>query len=51
MCKKENLQGIFIRLTRRQHDMLRGKSNENQVSIASLVRLAVEDYIKEKKDL
>jgi hypothetical protein len=47
MCVGAELQGIFIRLTRKQHQVLKQMSEENKVSISSLVRLAVKDYIKE----
>jgi len=43
----ENLQGILIRLTKQQHQKLKEKSQENDVSIAGLVRLAVTGYLQE----
>jgi hypothetical protein len=47
--KNKELQKLDIRLTKEQHRKLKEKSEENNVSIASLVRLAVDDYLKEER--
>jgi len=45
------LEGRFIRLTKEQYHKLQNQSDKNNVSIASLIRLAVTDYLAKGESL
>lgn len=40
-------QGMFIRLTKQQHHILKKKSKKDGVPIANLIRLAVSNFLNE----
>jgi len=44
--RDNGLRGFFIRLTAQQYCRLKEKGEENGVSVSSLIRLAINTYLK-----
>ncbi len=42
---EDELQGLFIRMTPEQHQILKEKSTKNDVSMSSLIRLALWEFL------